>query len=94
LSSLDLKTIFYLVDQGKKQLQNVTSRPQDFNFLYFRKKEFGIGSVWKDVSDVSFAGQRAVAWAASRTHMSQVPDVSQRIIWLVWHRLEQRSSVL
>jgi len=28
----------------------VTSRPQDFNFLYFEKKEFGIERVWKDVS--------------------------------------------
>jgi len=42
-------------------LSIVTSRPQDFNSLYFGKKEFEIGRVWKDVSDVSVAGQRAVA---------------------------------
>jgi len=29
-----------------------------FNFLYFEKKEFGIGRVWKDISDISLAGQR------------------------------------
>jgi len=29
---------------------SVTSRPQDFGLLYFEKKEFGIGRVWKDVS--------------------------------------------
>jgi len=34
-------------------LAPVTSR-QD-NFLYFEKKEFGIGRIWKDVSDVSLA---------------------------------------
>jgi len=33
---------------------------QDFNFLYLKEKEFGIGRVWKDVSDVSLAGQRAM----------------------------------
>jgi len=45
-------------------LTNVTSRPQGFfildNFLYFGKKEFRIGRVWKDVSDVSLASQRAM----------------------------------
>jgi len=55
--------------------------PKGFNFLYFEKKKFGIGRVWKDVSDVSLAGQRATAWAANRTHLSQVPDMGQRIIW-------------
>jgi len=31
------------------------------NFLYFKKKGFGIGREWKDVSDVSLADQRAMA---------------------------------
>jgi len=63
------------------------SRPQDFNFLYFGKKEFGIGRVWKDVSDAFLADQRAMVWAASRTHLSQDPDVDQHTIWLLWHYL-------
>jgi len=25
-------------------------------------------------SDISFAGQRTMVWATSRTHLSQVPD--------------------
>jgi len=54
-----------------------------------KKKGFGIGGVWKDGSDVSLAGQRAMAWAASRTHLPQVLDVGQLIIWLLWRRLEQ-----
>jgi len=66
--------------------RSVMFRSQD-NFLYFEKKGFGIGRVWKDVSDISFAGQRAMAWAASRTHLSQVPD--QHTMWLLWRHLEQ-----
>jgi len=37
----------------------VTFRSQSFNFFILGKKEFRIGRVWKDVSDISFAGQRA-----------------------------------
>jgi len=37
----------------------------------------------------SLAGQRAKTWSASRTHLSQVPDVGQRTIWTLWHHLEQ-----
>jgi len=66
------------------RIDDVTSRPQD-NFLYFEKKEFGIDRIWKDVSDVFVTGQRAMAWVARRTHLS----LSQRTIWLLWHRLEQ-----
>jgi len=32
-----------------------TGYAQD-NFFHFEKKRFGIGRVWKDVSDVSLAG--------------------------------------
>jgi len=39
----------------------VTSRPQDFSFLYFEKKEFGIGRVWKDVS-VTVISQACTQW--------------------------------
>jgi len=38
----------------------IMSRSLD-NFLYFEKKGFGIGGIWQDVSDISLAGQRAMA---------------------------------
>jgi len=53
----------------KQGVTDVTSRISTSSFS-LKKKEFGIGRVWKDVSESSFAGQRAMAWAASRTYLS------------------------
>jgi len=41
------------------------------------KKGFGIDKVWKDISNVSPAGQHAMAWVVNRTHLSQVPNAGQ-----------------
>jgi len=38
---------------------------------------------------MSLSQVNALRRAASRTHLSQVSDVGQRIIWSLWHRLEQ-----
>jgi len=46
-------------------LSIVTSRPQDFSFLYFEKKGFGIGRVWKDVS-VTVISQAYTQWRVPR----------------------------
>lgn len=50
----------------------------DLKILYL--KRIKVSGVWKDGSECPLAGQRAVAYAASREHLLKVPDADQRAV--------------